>query len=1084
MELKDIIIETCQDAPKYGNLEESVLAHAEEYGINDIDLLFPAPENLTKEPLFISRRMEWVNYFMSRISTRPFGRTKTIYADITGDDARALAYTKGNKKKDEIIALLKRITEPVTIYKKQALDMDNIIDITDMDVISWLREEMRVMLEEEIARACLLGDGRPEYSEDHISTKNIRPIFSEDELYVIKKEYPFEDLSLSLKYNQSYLLQFIDDSIRQHAYYEGSGDLTMFINRTLLVKLLLLTDEIGRRIYPTIESLAEGLMVNTIIPVDLFDNIIEDGGKTFKPLAITLDLKDYILGFDKNGQIATYDKFDIDYNKQKFLIETRCSGSLYRPHSAMVICMEQQKPEAIDVEVTKLPDKVIYKIGEQLDPSGLIISEIYSDGTKKKITNYELSSLDSTTEGEKTIYVTTDKFKTSFIVTVQIEQPTYIKITKNPDKMTYDIGEKFDKTGMIVVAGTSSGPEYPITVYNVSGFDSETEGEKTVTISYQKLSTTLIVTVQRKVANKIEVTKNPDKMTYDIGEKFDKTGMIVTAYYTDGSTRDVDDYTVSGFDSSTVGDKNLLITYRDLSTHLVVTVQDGAPISIKVTKLPDKTVYMLGENFDKTGLEVTAYYRSGASIQISGYTISGFDSSKAGTKHITVSYEGLSDMFDVVVKEKGPLKEIHVLRNPNGMYYESGNTMTIDGIIVEGIDIDGNRWILKNQKDYEIKPRIAPEVTDNLTEVNITVSSTNSEATTTYPVIVSPAGYSNYVYIHDFYEFTDFILNATGDQIGICLNAGYQSIKNPNPGETINLMFDNSDNAEHIIIDMRNQTLDLNGGHFLFEFDADLADKKRYIALMNGTIINGCGNLGRRVPESSKSLFNAGAAIFESTYVQGQNFSYNMINMNIKECIGAGCPLINGLNSVIYFNVLSHFTIPHKMPARVTFEHNSTTNSSLLNTIRFVSEGDVIFRNNLICHMGVTPVNPIYYHGLVFIGYNDNDRLYSFISGSFTLENNKILDMNYHDVNTMFIWDASLSASYVEKKVYASVSDKFETNIPIGLVLDGARATVGFTPVLYALGDGELNGRFVSGLESKYTLTKETVGEMQFYGFR
>ncbi|MBP5729418.1 MAG: phage major capsid protein [Clostridia bacterium] len=320
---------------RMGSLKASVLAHAEEYGIEQIDWLFPDAKNLNNPPDFIHRDMGWVSKVMQGTRHTPFSRIKTMFADITADEARAKGYIKGNRKIDEVFTLLKRTTDPQTIYKKQKLDRDDVIDITDFDVVAWLKGEMRMMLDEEIARAILIGDGRQTSSDDKISESHVRSIFRDDDLYVVRK-------NLVAVQGEAKAKTFIKTVRKAWKDYKGSGNAVAFVTEDWLSELLLLEDGIGHFLYPTKETAANVLGVREIITVPVMadaSTVRNDSvsGKSFKPAAIILNLNDYNVGADKGGSVNMFEDFDIDYNQQKYLIETRCSGALVKPYSAIVI---------------------------------------------------------------------------------------------------------------------------------------------------------------------------------------------------------------------------------------------------------------------------------------------------------------------------------------------------------------------------------------------------------------------------------------------------------------------------------------------------------------------------------------------------------------------------------------------------------------------------------------------------------------------------------------------------------------------------------------------------------------------------
>lgn len=324
------------DGKKYGSLKDSFLAHADEYGIKDIDWLFPEAKTFQDKPEFISRKMEWVSSVMSGIHKSPFSRIKSMFADITEDEARAKGYIKGNLKKEEVFSLLKRTTTPTTIYKKQKLDRDDIIDITDFDVVAWIKAEMRIMLDEEIARAILVGDGRLNSDDDKIKEDCVRPIWKEADLFCIKKEVTIgSDDDATAK-------NFIRACIKSRKDYRGSGSPILFTTEDFLTDMLLLEDSIGHALYPTEQALATKLRVSKIVTVPVMENLtrpVTKSGQAYTNtlMGIIVNLNDYNVGADKGGSISMFDDFDIDFNQQKYLMETRISGALTKPYSAIVL---------------------------------------------------------------------------------------------------------------------------------------------------------------------------------------------------------------------------------------------------------------------------------------------------------------------------------------------------------------------------------------------------------------------------------------------------------------------------------------------------------------------------------------------------------------------------------------------------------------------------------------------------------------------------------------------------------------------------------------------------------------------------
>ena len=319
------------DAKRYGSMKESVLAH----GIEQIDYLFPEAESLNTPPGFIQRDMGWVGKFMNSVHHTPFSRIKSTFADITEDDARARGYIKGKQKKDEVFSLLKRTTSPTTIYKKQKLDRDDVVDITDFDVVAWLKSEMRMMLDEEIARAALVGDGRLASSDDKINESNVRPIWTDEDLYTIKAAIgTTKDATAAEKAKA-----FIRCAIKSRKDYKGTGEPTLYTTEDMLTEMLLLEDTTGRTIYDSVEKLRTVLRVKDIVTVSVMEGLkrTDKAGATCNLLGIIVNPADYNIGADKGGAVNMFDDFDIDYNAQKYLIETRISGALIKPYSAIAI---------------------------------------------------------------------------------------------------------------------------------------------------------------------------------------------------------------------------------------------------------------------------------------------------------------------------------------------------------------------------------------------------------------------------------------------------------------------------------------------------------------------------------------------------------------------------------------------------------------------------------------------------------------------------------------------------------------------------------------------------------------------------
>ena len=317
--------------PMDGMTGPSQSTASQTYGFRDPDMLFPEYRNLNNPPEWISRNMDWVQKVMSGVHRSPFSRIKSQYADITEDAARAKGYMKGNLKKEEVFTLLKRTTDPQTIYKKQKLDRDDIVDITDFDVVAWIKAEMRVMLNEEIARAILIGDGRQADSDDKIQENHIRPIVKDVDLFNIKKEVVETQTEKGAK-------AVINTAIRARKDYKGSGNPVLFTTEDELTEMLLLEDGIGHKLYKTEAELATALRVSAIITVEAMEGYKVSINNVDKDLVgVIVNLSDYNVGADKGGEINLFDDFDIDYNQYKYLIETRISGALIKPFSAITL---------------------------------------------------------------------------------------------------------------------------------------------------------------------------------------------------------------------------------------------------------------------------------------------------------------------------------------------------------------------------------------------------------------------------------------------------------------------------------------------------------------------------------------------------------------------------------------------------------------------------------------------------------------------------------------------------------------------------------------------------------------------------
>lgn len=325
-----------KDGKRYGSLKESFLEHKAAYGIDQIDWLFPEDHLIDNTPRWINQDTGWVIKVMSKVHHIPFAKVKTMFADITADEARAKGYTKGKKKIEEVFTLLKRSTSPQTVYKKQKMDRDDITDITTFDVVSWLKMEMRGKLNEELARAFLIGDGRSSASDDKIREDNIRPIWTDDNLFVI--HHVFDPGTTTAEEAEA----FIDAAIIAREDYTGSGNPDLYLSESMLTACLLLKDANRRRIYKDKTELATAMCVNEIITVPPMKGLKRtvtgtDNDGTFNLKGIIVNLNDYAVGADKGGSVNMFEDFDIDYNQEKYLIETRCSGAIYVPKSAIVL---------------------------------------------------------------------------------------------------------------------------------------------------------------------------------------------------------------------------------------------------------------------------------------------------------------------------------------------------------------------------------------------------------------------------------------------------------------------------------------------------------------------------------------------------------------------------------------------------------------------------------------------------------------------------------------------------------------------------------------------------------------------------
>lgn len=330
------------DGKRLGSLKESVIEHAEDYGIDGIEWLFPEDHDLNDTPAWIKRDTGWVSAVMNGVSHTPFSRVRSRFANITEDEARAKGYIKAHQKKNEVFTLLKRSTTPQTVYKHQKLDRDDIIDITDFDVVAWIKGEMRMMLDEELARAILIGDGRDTADEDHISEEHIRPIVNDADLFTIKAQV----VTAAGADDATKAKALIRTAIKARKNYKGSGNPTLYTTEDWLTEMLLLEDNMGRPLYDSESALATKLRVSKIVTVEVMEGFMVQGVDPL--MGIIVNLKDYTVGADKGGAINMFDDFDIDYNQQKYLIETRCSGALTVPYSAIVLTDGTRQGTSVD----------------------------------------------------------------------------------------------------------------------------------------------------------------------------------------------------------------------------------------------------------------------------------------------------------------------------------------------------------------------------------------------------------------------------------------------------------------------------------------------------------------------------------------------------------------------------------------------------------------------------------------------------------------------------------------------------------------------------------------------------------------
>lgn len=352
-EFETLMHDAFKDVNKYGgSLKESFLAHAAQYGMENIGVLFPDAKNISSTPDFIARQQNWVTEFLNFVHKTPFSRIKSTFANITADEARARGFVKGNKKANEVFQLLKRTTTPFTIYKKQQLDRDDVLDITDFDVVMWLKGEMQLMINEEIARAGLFGDGREDLAVEKIDETKIRPVAKDADLFSLK--YNFEGTG------EAAAKAFIVAHVKAMANYRGQGEIKMFIRQSMLTELLLLTDTMGRDLYENVDKLAIKLQVSKIVPVP--DEVCG------KVTSVTLGGQGYNIGSDKGGSLNMFDDFDLNYNQMQYLLEGRCSGAMTVPYGAIVLANKADQPYTAvpgSYDISKKTGEIVNKGVEQ-----------------------------------------------------------------------------------------------------------------------------------------------------------------------------------------------------------------------------------------------------------------------------------------------------------------------------------------------------------------------------------------------------------------------------------------------------------------------------------------------------------------------------------------------------------------------------------------------------------------------------------------------------------------------------------------------------------------------------------------------
>ena len=454
--------EILNDAKRGGSLKEAFISH----GIEDIDYLFPEAKAIANEPEFINDPDDWVAVVMGGVRKTPFSRIKTLFADITEADARAKGYIKGHRKIEEVFGLLKRSTTPQTVYKTQKLDRDDIIDITDFDVVAWLKREMRMKLDEELARAFLIGDGRNVASEDKIDEQHIRPIWTDDDLFTIKKAVSIA----SIASDDEKAKAFIRAAVKARKNYRGSGNPTLFTTEDVLTDCLLMEDQMGRVVYDTVEKLATALRVSKIVTVPPMEGATREAdGKTYALLGLIVNLKDYNVGADKGGQVSMFDDFDIDYNKMKYLIETRCSGALIKPFSA--IALELTYSAILGVEPEDPSAVVLGKAVSSLQED-VVVHDKFIKGNLKYVTGYTGFSGD---EAEQSGNFLALKFEASEGATTTVQ--LLGGVHREPVTLDSDMNCVFritDRNTQRIKVVTTLGDDTITKVYSLAGLSIET----------------------------------------------------------------------------------------------------------------------------------------------------------------------------------------------------------------------------------------------------------------------------------------------------------------------------------------------------------------------------------------------------------------------------------------------------------------------------------------------------------------------------------------------------------------------------------------------------------------------------------